>query len=99
MRPMRRAVLPIAIAASTVALGGCFTTSADFADDAEEYIGSTVAIELGVSFESVECLPPESQDVGTVFECTAIDDDGGAWTFDTKITEKNEITVTLDRSP
>jgi hypothetical protein len=96
---MRRGALHALTGVAAVTLAGCFTTSADFVDDAEEYISTTVAIELGVEFTTVECTDPQSQAVGTRFVCTAIDSDDGTWTFDTKIDAKNEFTVTLDRSP
>ena len=54
---------------------------------------------VGVEFESVECVEPESQDVGTRFECTALDTDGGTWVFDNEISAKNEFTVNVDRRP
>lgn len=98
-RAMRRVAFPVLIALAVTVPAGCFTTSADFADDAEEYIADTVAEELGVVFDSVDCTEPESQDVGTRFECTAVDADGGTWVFDNEITAKNEFTVNVDRSP
>ena len=99
LRPMRRVAFTVLLALAVVVPTGCFTTSADFASDAEEYIADTVAQELGVEFDSVDCTAPESQDVGTRFECTAVDTDGGQWVFDNEITAKNEFTVNLDRSP
>ena len=96
---MRRGAQHAVIGAAGLTLAGCFTTSADFVNDAEEYIDTTVAIELGVDFATVECVDPESQAVDTRFVCTAIDTDGGTWTFDTTISAKNEFTVFLDRRP
>ena len=96
---MRRAVLLSFVVVSAPALGGCFTTSADFRSDAEEYIETTVADELEVEFVKVECEEPLSQDVGTRFSCAATDADEGAWVFDNEITAKNEFTVNVDRRP
>jgi hypothetical protein len=96
---MRRVALSLLIGAAGATLAGCFTTSADFSNDAETYIETTVAESLGVEFESVECAEPESQDVGTRFECTAVDAAGGTWVFDNEISAKNEFTVNVDRRP
>lgn len=96
---MRRVALLSFVVVSAPALSACFTTSADFSADAEEYIETTVAATLEVEFVNVECETPESQDVGTRFECTATDSDDGAWVFDNEITEKNQFTVNIDRQP
>jgi hypothetical protein len=96
---MRRAALLSFVVVSAPALSGCFTTSADFRSDAEEYIETTVAEKLEVEFVSVECETPESRDVGTRFRCTATDSDDGNWVFDNEITEENQFTVNVDRRP
>jgi hypothetical protein len=95
--PVLRSCLTAA-AAGTI-LGACFTSTADFATDAEDFIAERVAPELDVDFVSVECDEPERQDVGTRFACTATDTDGDVWTFDNEITDENEFTVNLDRRP
>lgn len=82
-----------------VLLTGCFTTSADFKNDAEDYIDSTVAEALEVDFTEVTCEDPGSQEVGTQFRCTATDTDGGQWEFLNTIDAENEYTVDLDRRP
>ena len=89
----------IAALAAAVVLGGCFTSTADFAADAEDFITETVAPELDVEFVSVDCDEPERQDIGTRFACTATDSSGGVWTFDNEITAENEFTVNVDRRP
>ena len=98
-RPMRRVASPFVVVLSLAMLAGCFTTTADFADDAEKYIATDVAERLEVTFDDVECVEPESQDVGVWFECTAVDTDGGTWVFDNQITAKNEFEVNVDRRP
>ena len=95
--PVLRSVLGAVVAATF--LGGCFTSTADFATDAEDFIAESVAAELDVEFVSVACDEPERQDVGTRFACTAVDRDGDTWTFDNEITDDNEFTVNLDRRP
>lgn len=89
----------IAAVAAAVLLGGCFTSTADFANDAEDFIAEQVASQLDVDFLSVDCDEPARQDVGTRFACTATDTSGGVWTFDNEITAENEFTVNLDRRP
>jgi hypothetical protein len=96
---MRRVAPPFFIGLVVVTLTGCFTTTADFADDAENYIRTDVAAELKVEFDTVDCEEPESQDVGVWFECTAIDSDGGTWVFDNEISAKNVFEVNVDRRP
>ena len=89
----------VATVGAAVSLAGCFTSTADFATDAEEFIADTVAEQLQVDFVDVACDEPEAQDVGTRFTCTATDADGGTWVFDNEITDDNEFTVNVDRRP
>ena len=89
----------VAALAASVVLAGCFTSTADFASDAESFIADTVAEQLEVEFIEVACDEPEAQDVGTRFTCTATDADGGTWVFDNVITDDNEFTVNVDRRP
>lgn len=89
----------VAVLAASTALAGCFTSTADFATDAEEFIAGTVAEQLQVDFVEVTCDEPEAQEVGSRFTCTATDGDGGTWVFDNEITDDNEFTVNVDRRP
>ncbi len=84
----------------TLALAGCFTTTADYRQKAEEFIVEDEGVaELGV-FVSATCEEPADQEVGTVFACTAIDDAGGAWGFDVEIADSDRIELTVsDRPP
>ncbi len=86
-------------AVAALSLAGCFTSTADFASDAEAFIADTVAEQLEVDFVDVACDEPETQDVGTRFTCTATDASGGTWVFDNEITDDNEFTVNVDRRP
>jgi hypothetical protein len=96
---MRRAA-PLALTIGIAAvLAGCFTTSADFKNDAENYIADEVAPVLEVEFVTVDCDEPVTQDVGTRFECRATDTAGGEWVFDNEISDENEFTVNVDRAP
>ena len=90
---------PAVLVLAAVALSGCFTSTADFKKDAEAYIAASVAPEVGTVFESVACDQPLNQDVGTRFNCSAIDADGGVWEFDNVIDAPGEFTVNLSRRP
>jgi hypothetical protein len=97
----------LALAAS--GLAGCFTTTADFADDAEQFIveneGLRSALRDGgqlaptASFTTATCTDPEDQDVGTTFPCTATDSGGAVWEFEIVITDDNGYEVSLSRAP
>ncbi len=98
--PVRRPIQTVAGAlVAGIALSACFTSTADFASDAEGFIMDDVAAELGVEFTSVECDEPENQGVGTRFECRATDAAGGEWVFDNEISDDDEFTINLDRRP
>jgi hypothetical protein len=82
-------VLPLALAA-------CFTSTSDYRETAESFIVGerSVGEQLGVTFVSATCTEPPNQTVGTVFSCTAVDDDGAEWRFDVEIAESNSIVIT-----
>ena len=63
--------------------GGCFTTTTDFRDHAEEYLRTDTGVqaETGTAFVSVTCEEPVDRDVGTRFTCTAIDVEDRRWEF------------------
>ena len=88
-----------AAAGMAISLTGCFTTTADFKQDAENYISSEVSTAVGATFQAVTCEEPASQAVGTRFTCSAIDDNGGVWEFDNLIDAENEFTVNVSRRP
>jgi hypothetical protein len=87
------------IGASAVPLSGCFTSTADFRRDAENYISNAVAEAVGTTFQDVTCVEPTSQSIGTRFTCSAIDADGAVWEFDNVIDAENEFTVNVSRRP
>jgi hypothetical protein len=96
---MRRTVTTLSLAAVT--LTGCFTSTADFRRDAETFIveNQGLANAVETTFASAECEEPRSQDVGTTFPCSALDEDGRTWTFDIEITGSNEYEVNVARFP
>lgn len=92
--------LTVTIACS-LTVAGCFTTSADYQRDAEEFIlgDEDLTAALGVGFTSATCEDPESQEVGTTFICTAVDDAGGDWEFEVEIQDANGYDINVSRRP
>lgn len=90
-------------------LSGCFTTSADFADDAETFIENDIELrdtlraqgqlDPTAEFETASCTDPANQNEGTAFPCTATDSTGAVWEFEIVITGTNEYEVNLSRAP
>lgn len=95
---MPRAVL---LLASPLVLAACFTTAADFKNDAETFIedNDQLSAALEVDFTSATCQEPARQDVGTEFLCTALDDQGRSWEFSVEITGSTEYEVNVSRAP
>jgi len=93
--------LTAATATCAVALSGCFTTTADFRDEAEQFIveDSGIAESLEVGMTSATCEEPRDQEVGTVFACTAIDANGDQWGFDVTIADSDSIEVSVSERP
>ena len=92
-------ICPLIVACGALALTSCFDTTTNYQRDAEAYIDDTVADVLGASFRQVECERPIDQNVGTRFECTALDDTNGTWVFDNEITADNEFEVNVFSRP
>ncbi len=109
-RPRRRQIdTPLlgtaSLAVLAIGLAGCFTTAADFRNDAETFIedndelrGALFA-DSGTAFETATCVEPENQDEGTTFPCTAIDTTGATWEFEIVITGSSEYEVNVSRRP
>jgi len=97
----------IIVAASTsVALSGCFTTSTDYQQDAENFIltDDDLATGLGTTddplvFDSATCEKPVDQNAGTTFPCTAIDENGAVWEFSAEIGAGGTYEVIVARDP
>jgi hypothetical protein len=93
------------LAVLTVGLAGCFTTAADFRNDAETFIEENDELREALfsgsdtSFETATCVEPENQDEGTTFPCTAIDSTGATWEFEIVITGSSEYEVNVARRP
>jgi len=87
--------------ACAFALSGCFTTTADFREEAEQFIVEDpgIAESLGVSMTSATCDEPPNQEAGTVFACTAIDENGGQWGFDVTIADSDSIELSVSERP
>lgn len=106
---MKRGYRTSALALVTVGLTGCFTTAANFSDDAETFIEQNEELratlrdngQLGVvdSLVDATCAEPPNSDEGTKFACTATDSTGAVWEFEIEITGSNEYEVNLSRAP
>jgi hypothetical protein len=90
---------PLIVVFCAFGLTSCFDTTINYQRDAEAYIDDTVAEVLGVSFSQVECERPIDQNVGTRFECTALDTANGTWVFDNEIIAENEFEVNVFSRP
>lgn len=82
-------------------LAGCFTTTADFRGDAEDFILNDQGLREAVatSFSTATCEEPPDRDVGTTFPCTAVDRDGRTWEFEIVIVEDSGYEVNVSRFP
>jgi hypothetical protein len=99
---MRRPVLISSIAlAASLALSGCFTSTADFQNDAEKFIledeGLAEAVET--TFSTAECEEPVDQNTDTTFTCLAVDSEGEEWEFEIVILDSDEYEVNVSRFP
>jgi hypothetical protein len=98
-------VVTLALIALTIGLSGCFTTAADFQNDAETFIleddelRETLLAEADARFVTATCDEPANQDEGTTFACTATDSGGETWEFEIEITSSSEYEVNLSRGP
>jgi hypothetical protein len=105
-RPLRTPLLSVAsLAVLTMGLAGCFTTTADFRNDAETFIEENDELREALfsgsdtAFETATCVEPGNQDEGTTFPCTAIDSEGATWEFEIVITGSTEYEVNVARQP
>jgi hypothetical protein len=99
-------MLGIALLATlSVGLTSCFTTAADFRNDAETFIEENDELREALfsgsdtAFETATCAEPTNQDEGTTFPCTAIDSMGDTWEFEIVITGSSEYEVNVARRP
>ena len=91
-------VLPTA---GALVLSGCFTTAADFREEAETFIlqDESVADGVGVALVTATCDEPTDREVGTVFACTAVDENGDEWGFEVEIAESDRIELSVSERP
>jgi hypothetical protein len=99
---MRHNILtPSVVLAAALALSGCFTSTADFQNEAEKFIledeGLAEAVET--TFSTADCEEPVDQNVETTFTCVAVDSEGDEWEFEIVILDSNEIEVYVSRFP
>ncbi|MEM8619230.1 MAG: hypothetical protein AAGF73_05875 [Actinomycetota bacterium] len=90
--------LPLALVASAALLAGCFTSTADFQNDAESFIENDqgLSTELGgIDFVSATCEEPPNRDPDTTFECTGTTSTDEVWGFEIVILDRNEYTVSI----
>jgi hypothetical protein len=86
---------------AALAMSGCFSSTADYREKAEEFIveNAGVADGLGVAVVSATCDEPVDQEVGTTFACTAVDENGDTWGFEVEIAESNRIELSVSERP
>ncbi len=86
-----------AVEGSDIDIGSVFgPDDGDFQSDAETFIeedDGDVEAQLGVALDEATCEDPGSSDVGTVFSCTAVGDDGQTYEFTVEITGENRYEV------
>lgn len=99
--PARMVVASAVLMAGAAALSGCFTSTADFQGDAETFIleNEELATVLETEFTEATCAEPQSQAVGSTFDCDAVDVEGRPWEFQIVITATNEYEVNVSRRP
>ncbi len=104
-RSARGLVPAVSFWALIVVLAGCFTTAADFRNDAEGFIEQNTELRDALfddpetSFTTATCAEPANQDEGTTFPCTATDSTGATWEFEIVITGSSEYEVNVARRP
>jgi len=105
MRSRDQLIAIVAIVALPIGLSACFTTTADFQNDAETFIvendelREALLSEADARFVDATCAEPANQDEGTTFDCTATDSNGATWEFEIEITSSSEYEVNLSRAP
>ncbi|MEY3341528.1 MAG: hypothetical protein RL413_78 [Actinomycetota bacterium] len=84
----------VAIAGGVMLVAACSASPADYRKETEKYLESdSLADEAGYRFSEAVCEQPASENEGTQFSCSAVDNDGDEWEFIVEITGDREITV------
>jgi hypothetical protein len=101
MRRRSRSGLAVVLVAVVAVSTACFTSGADFRDDAESYLVDDDGLRAELfpdgdtSIEAATCDEPSSDDVGERFTCTATDTSGGEWEFEVEITGSTAYRVVV----
>ncbi|MBM3799937.1 MAG: hypothetical protein FJW18_07680 [Actinobacteria bacterium] len=83
-----------AITVGVMLMAACSASPADYRKETEKYLESdSLADEAGYRFSEAVCEQPSSENEGTQFSCSAVDNDGDEWEFIVEITGDREITV------
>jgi hypothetical protein len=93
---MNRLLLPAVGALAVLGFAACSPDSKDFKSEGEDFIeeeDGQLASNLGYTFSDAECDKPANTDTGTIYDCTAVDDEGDTWDFSVEITGDRELTV------
>lgn len=104
-RPPATFASGVVLVLGTVGLSACFTTAADFGNDAETFIvenddlREALFADTATTFVDATCVDPENRDVGTTFPCTAHDSTDATWEFEIVITGSTEYEVNVSRFP
>ncbi|MGI8763590.1 MAG: hypothetical protein ACR2LO_06250 [Ilumatobacteraceae bacterium] len=92
---MRTSVLTTA-AAVAFGLVACSNDTSTYKDETETFIEDTdgeMAEAQDKVFTNAECDEPESTEVGTMYTCTATDEEGTTYVFDAEIDSENSFIV------
>jgi len=90
---MRRTAVVVALAALLV-LPSCAPSSAEFSDDAEDFLRSDEVFRTyGLDLPEPDCAEPSSTDPGTTFSCTATAQDGTTYQFSFEVTGRTDVAL------
>ncbi len=94
---MKRLLLPAIGAIALLGFAACSPDSTDFKSEGEDFIeddDGDLAQNYGYTFADAACEKPDNTDEGTVYTCTAVDNEGDTWDFSVEITGERELTAT-----
>lgn len=95
---MKKTLIAATGASLVLLLGACNNNAStgDFQKQTQDFINKNdgdVEKAAQTALSDAKCDKPGSTSVGTLYSCTAVDANGGTWTFDVEITSKNGFTV------
>ncbi len=78
-------------------LAGCFTSTADFQRDAEDFIENNeeLSTALDLDFVTATCEEPPNRDPDTTFQCAGAASNGEVWGFEIVILDGDEYEVNV----